>query len=90
MCYKPFFTNFNTSQMKPNVVTATTASVSSSLTVLPTAKIVRHPRAKRDLSENAQLSSLTPPDEETLKRLNFLAKQFPFCIRHRGSNSPLL
>jgi hypothetical protein len=72
--------------MKPNVVTAT-ASVSSTLTALPTAKIVRHPRAKRDLDE---IPLLTPPDEETLKRLNFLAKQFPFCIRHRGSNSPLL
>jgi hypothetical protein len=72
--------------MMPNVVTATT-SVSSTLTVLPTAKIVRHPRAKRNLAE---IPELAPPDEETLKRLNFLAKQFPFCIRHRGSNSPLL
>ena len=72
--------------MKPNVVTATT-SVSSQLTALPTAKIVRHPRSKRDPDETSQLN---PPDEETLKRLNFLAKQFPFCIRHRGSNSPLL
>jgi hypothetical protein len=26
-----------------------------------------------------------PPDEETLKRLNFLAKQYPFCILHRGN-----
>jgi hypothetical protein len=72
--------------MKPNIVTAT-ASVSSPLAALPTAKIVRHPRAKRALDETPQL---TPPDEETLKRLNFLANQFPFCIRHRGSNSPLL
>jgi hypothetical protein len=72
--------------MKPNVVTATT-NVSSQLTVLPTAKIVRHPRAKRDMED---VPELAPPDEETLKRLNVLAKQFPFCIRHRGSNSPLL
>jgi len=72
--------------MKPNIVTAT-APVSSPLAALPTAKIVRHPRAKRISDEIPQL---TPPDEETLKRLNFLASQFPFCIRHRGSNSPLL
>ena len=72
--------------MKPNVVTAT-ASVSSPLTVLPTAKIVRHPRAKNQMDHVPQL---TPPDDETLKRLNVLASQFPFCIRYRGSNSPLL
>jgi len=72
--------------MKPNIVT-TSASVSSPLAAVPTAKIVRHPRAKRVPDETPEL---TPPDEETLKRLNFLAKQFPFCIRHRGSNSPLL
>jgi len=74
--------------MKPNVVASTaTASVSSPLTVLPTAKIVRHPRSKKPTFDVPQL---TPPDEETLKRLNVLATQFPFCIRHRGSNSPLL
>jgi hypothetical protein len=33
---------------------------------------------------------LAPPDEETLQRLNVLAKQYPFCIMHKGSNSPLL
>jgi hypothetical protein len=73
--------------MKPNIVTSTAATVSSPLTALPTAKIVRHPRAKRAPDDTPELM---PPDEETLKRLNVLAKQFPFCIRHRGSNSPLL
>jgi hypothetical protein len=72
--------------MKPNVVAATTSiSTSSTLTALPTAKIVQHPRATKVVK-----TTLTPPDEETLKRLNVLAKQFPFCIRHRGTNSPIL
>ena len=72
--------------MKPNVVTVTTTSVSMPLTALPTAKIVRHPSSKMEIEEH----KLTPPDEETLKRLNVLAKQHPFCIMHKGSNSPLL
>jgi hypothetical protein len=72
--------------MKPNVVAATTSTpISSPLTALPTAKIVQHPRATKVVK-----ATLTPPDEETLKRLNVLAKQFPFCIRHRGTNSPIL
>lgn len=72
--------------MKPNVVTAA-ASVSSQLTVLPTTRIVRHPRAKK---QPDNVPRHTPPDEETLKRLNVLASQSPFCIRYHGSNSPLL
>jgi hypothetical protein len=72
--------------MKPNVVAATTSTLTSStLTALPTAKIVQHPRAAKVIKKTP-----TPPDEETLKRLNVLANQFPFCIRHRGTNSPLL
>ena len=83
-------TNFlvisNTSQMKPNVVAATTSTpISSPLTALPTAKIVQHPRAVKVVKKTP-----TPPDDETLKRLNVLAKQFPFCIRHRGTDSPIL
>lgn len=72
--------------MKPNVVTVTTPTVSLPLTALPTAKIVRHPSSKMEVEGHL----LTPPDEETLKRLNVLAKQHPFCIMHKGSNSPLL
>ena len=74
--------------MKPNVVTAN-SSISSPLTVLPTAKIVRHPRAKKEMEES-NYSEVAIPSEETLWRLNMLAKQHPFCIRHRGTNSPLL
>jgi hypothetical protein len=70
--------------MKPNVVSATTPPASSPLTALPTAKIVRHPRSKVEADE-----TLPPPDEETLRRLNVLAKQL-FCRLHKGSNSPLL
>ena len=81
--------------MKPNVVTVTTNPVSPSLTAaLPTAKIVSLPRAKVDLKAESKIEmegpTLPPPDEETLKRLNKLAKEHPFCILHRGSNSPLL
>ena len=72
--------------MKPNVVTATNSSISSPLTVLPTAKIVRHPRAKKEMEDQ----EVAIPSEETLRRLNMLANQHPFCIRHRGTNSPLL
>ncbi len=72
--------------MKPNVVTSTTSIISSPLTALPTAKIVRHPRSKKEMEDPI----LIPPSEETLTRLNMLAKQHPFCIRQKGSNSPLL
>ena len=72
--------------MKPNTATATATSVSSSLTALPTAKIVRHPQAKKAKDD----LMLQQPDEETVRRLNVLAKQHPFCIRHRGTNSSLL
>jgi len=72
--------------MKPNVVSVTTPSASSPLTALPTAKIVRHPRSKIEL----EAPLMPPPDEETLRRLNVLAKQHPFCRLHKGSNSPLL
>lgn len=72
--------------MKPNVVTVTTPPVSTPLTALPTAKIVRHPSSKMELEDHR----FPPPDEETLRRLNVLAKQYPFCIMHKGSNSPLL
>jgi hypothetical protein len=68
--------------MKSNIVPATTTSVSSPLTALPTAKIVRHPKAKK-LEE---MHSSEQPDEETLLRLNAMAKQYPFCILHRGNN----
>lgn len=72
--------------MKPNTLTASANLVSPSLTALPTAKIVRHPQAKK-LKDTPLMS---PPDEETIRRLNLLAKQYPFCIRHRGNNSNLL
>ena len=75
--------------MKPNVIPVTSASANSPLTVLPTAKIVRHPRSKKMREEDMPLvrldSSLDPPDEETLRRLNAIARQYPFCILHRGN-----
>ena len=77
--------------MKPNVVQVIVPSVtvSSPLTALPTAKIVRHPRSKKVKEEQAPV--LTPPDEEVIRRLNAMAKQYPFCISHRNnSHSRLL
>jgi hypothetical protein len=75
--------------MKPNVIPVTAASASSPLTVLPTAKIVRHPRSKKMREEDMPIirldSALDPPDEETLRRLNAIARQYPFCILHRGN-----
>jgi hypothetical protein len=74
--------------MKPNVVQVT-ASVSSPLTVLPTAKIVRHPRSKKVKEDQAPVQP--PPDEEVIRRLNAMAKQYPFCVLHRNnSHSRLL
>ena len=74
--------------MKPNVIPVTTASANSPLTVLPTAKIVRHPRSKTLKEVDIPLISLDPldrPDEETLRRLNAIARQYPFCVLHRGN-----
>ncbi|HEY4064100.1 MAG TPA: hypothetical protein VGM30_19470 [Puia sp.] len=68
--------------MQSNIVSVTIPSVSSSLSSLPTAKIVRHPRSKK----TQQMPILKQPDEDTLKRLNVLAKQYPFCILHRTNN----
>jgi hypothetical protein len=70
--------------MKSNIVSVTPTTASSPLTALPTAKIVRHPRAKQ-IKEDEDAPSVAPPDEETLQRLNAVARQRPFCIRHRGN-----
>lgn len=70
--------------MKPNIVSVTSIPASNSLAALPTAKIVRHPRAKKMAGETHVIPP--PPDEETLQRLNAMAKQYPFCVQHRGNN----
>ena len=64
--------------MKPSVIPAN--PVSSPLSVLPTAKIVKHPRSKKTVEDVP-----SPPDEETISRLNAIARQYPFCVRHRGN-----
>jgi hypothetical protein len=69
-------------KMKPSIVPARRSnSATSPLTALPTAKIVRHPQSK---SLHVERIHVDPPDEETLIRLNAMAKQYPFCIEHRG------
>lgn len=72
--------------MKPSIVPAKkTTSETSTLAVLPTAKIVRHPQSKMFKEEEEEEHKVDPPDEETLKKLNAMAKQYPFCILHRGN-----
>lgn len=67
--------------MNSNVIQSKTTTSESTLTVLPTAKIVRHPRSKKLQEED--LLPLDPPDEETLRRLNAIARQYPFCSLQR-------
>lgn len=69
--------------MKPNAISTT--SVSAPLTALPTAKIVKHPRSKNPPDKVLITPTTPPPDEETVSRLNAIASQYPFCIRHRGN-----
>jgi len=71
--------------MKPNVIPVISASANSPLTAVPTARIVQHPRSKKMREEGKSLISLDPPDEETLRRLNAIARQYPFCVLHRGN-----
>ena len=47
--------------------------------------VVPHP-----LSKKTDEPRTSPPDEETLSRLNAMARQYPFCIRHKGKDSGLL
>lgn len=49
------------------------------------AKVVPHPLSKLPGEKH-----VSPPDEETLLRLNAMAGKYPFCIRHRANNSNLL
>lgn len=70
-----------------NPIPVASSPVSPSLTAaLPTAKIVRHPRSKKLKDDAAQQQ----PDEETIARLNAIAKQYPFCATRKGTNSRLL
>jgi len=68
--------------MNPNIASVTPSPPSSPLAALPTAKIIKHPRSKKIREESAP----DQPDEEIVKRLNAMAKQYPFCILHRGNN----
>ncbi|HEV2354303.1 MAG TPA: hypothetical protein VGR89_08670 [Puia sp.] len=71
--------------MKPSIVPAKkTNSAALPLTTLPTAKIVRHPQSK---GLHVERMNVDPPDEETLIRLNAMARQYPFCIEHRGPHN---
>ncbi len=48
-------------------------------------KIIRSARIKK-----MEKKSPPPPDEETLHRLNEMAKKFPFCILNREKDINLL
>jgi hypothetical protein len=72
--------------MKPNAAPAN--PIISPLASLPSARLVRHPRVKKMKDETPPAP---PPDDETLHRLNEMAKQYPFCVLHReNSNTKLL
>lgn len=70
--------------MKPDTISAN--AVSSPMNAVVTAKVIRHPHSKK--AKEVPLNP--PPDEETLQRLNAMAKQYPFCILHKGKNTRLL
>lgn len=73
--------------MKPNANLGSTAAKlpPASLSLAEArARIVHHHRTKK-----AKDAPVGPPDEETLLRLNAMAKQYPFCIQHRGKNALL-
>jgi hypothetical protein len=69
--------------MMPNkILTIAEADVS-----ILTPKITKQSRPKEKEIGQPRLG---PPDEETLTRLNVLAKQYPFCILHRGKDLKVL
>ena len=77
--------------MKPNANSGrsadfplTTPFTVTKITKTAAAKVVPHP-----LSKKTEEPHISPPDEETLMRLNAMAKQYPFCIRHKGNNKLL-
>jgi hypothetical protein len=40
-------------------------------------------KARRQSTSVVKLSTPPPPDEKTIRRLNKLAAQYPFCALHR-------
>ena len=73
--------------MKPNANSGSSANLSAAILMIAKnapAKVVSHPRSKKTTDGSA-----APPDEETLLRLNAMAKQYPFCILHRQNNNLL-
>jgi hypothetical protein len=70
--------------------TAITTPANSLLVAFSTARIVTHPRAKKVHAKKVMAAAPPPPDEETLARLNAIARQHPFCIRHKANNNKLL
>ena len=67
--------------MKPNALTSSPVPITLGA-VLPTARIITHPRSKKA----TEIPAVNPPDEETLLRLNAMASQHPFCVRHKGKD----
>jgi hypothetical protein len=72
--------------MKPTANTGRPAKfLPTPFAIKSPARVITHP-----LSKKAEESHIPPPDEETLLRLNAMAKQYPFCILHREKDSNLL
>jgi len=78
--------------MKPVKSTASLAPKVSGLTIVtPETATSAKTHVLVPSAKKAKEVPLTPPpDEETLQRLNAMAKQYPFCIRHKGRNNTLL
>lgn len=72
--------------MKPNANSGRSANFPlTPIAAKNIAIVVPHPLSKKSEEPHA-----APPDEETLMRLNAMAKKHPFCIRHRQNNNRLL
>lgn len=53
------------------------------MTARYTRRSLLSPESKKFAMHKNELCSTPPPDEETIRRLNSLVKQYPFCILHR-------
>jgi hypothetical protein len=51
--------------------------------MLVTTKIAEHTRARK-AGKKGILHKISPPTEETIKRLNGIAREYPFCVNYKS------